>query len=264
MKLPTLLILITATTLSAKTFQTPDTSRFSIEVGFGFGNYAGVMIDKDDEYYRNIGFGLVDKKGKTMPVDPYGTSLVLEAGCFLNLAPHLAIGPAYKYQNVSEQPDMPVKDEDGADLLSANILLAKVRWEPLGFQNVRVGMEGGLGIGFGTLRRFGLAADHMDIITNNLQSQAATLNLSATDIGAMTSYGTEGNRPLDLMGLHYKLAVRVSALLRAGWGLCGTMGFEGTNWKVTGDDPLATRVTKYPSSPTGYGFELTVGAFKEF
>jgi hypothetical protein len=264
MRFTTPLILLAATTLCAQSIEFADSSRFSVEVGLGFGNLLGDITDKDGEYYRNVGFGVVDSKGNVSPIDPSGAAFVLDAGCYFQLAKSLAVGPAFKYQSVSEAPKMPMKDNSSEDLLSAKIAMAKIRWEPIQVQNLRFGLEGGIGMGFGTLHRYGLAVKHMDLIRSNLESQAAANNLTSTMIDNIVSYGTEGNRPLDLRGLHFELAARASALFRYGFGVFGTIGFERTNWSVTGNDPLDTRLTKYPSSVSGFGVELRLGLLKQF
>jgi hypothetical protein len=260
MRFITLLILLAASTLCAHGLETPDSSRFSLELSVGMGNYLGDITDQDGEYYKSVGFGLKDAKGNVQPIDPGGFSLVVDAGGYFTLLPHLAVGPAFKYQYAMENPGLPVKDENGTTMLSAEILLAKVRWEPLGVQNVRLGVEGGVGMGFGTLHRYGLAVEQMDLIYGNLLNQGIPYNT----VNNAAMFGKEGNRSLDLLGLNYKLAARMSALLRNGWGMFGTLGFESTRWWVRSEDPLNTGAYKYPSRLSQFGFEFTFGGFKEF
>lgn len=245
-----------------------DSSRFSIELGLRLGNYLGDITDQDGKFYRDIGLGIVDDDGEHVALDPVGTSLGFEIGGFFHLNPDAAVGAAFKIQSVTEKSSKPIESNEGTELLSARIVEAKFRLEPVEFDQVKFGVEFGVGGAFGTMRRFGLAVDNMSTIRSGI------LNSNSTPPNGMTlaeiadnveEYTRTGNRPLNVSGMHFDMALRATGYIANGFGIGLRLGFERTNWSLSDTDPLQTYgADQYPEKFSGFGADFVVGIIKKF
>lgn len=246
-----------------------DSSRFSIELGLRLGNYLGDITDEDGKFYRDIGLGVVEEDGTHSALDPEGSSVGLEIGGFFHLTSDAAVGAAFKTQWVTEKPNKLLKESnEESELLSAKIIEAKFRLEPITMHRAKFGVEFGVGGAFGTLNRFGQAVEHMSLIRSGVinSTEAPPDGMTLTEIADnMENYTRTGNRSLDVSGLHYDMALRVTGYMGNGFGICLRLGFERTNWSVNDDDPLrAYGSDRYPEELSGFGADFVIGIVKKF
>lgn len=268
MKILTPAALVLAAVAARSQATAVDSSRFSVELALRLGNYLGDITDRDGKFYRDIGLGIVDDDGKHVALDPVGTSLGFEIGGFFHLNPDAAVGAAFKLQSVTEKSSKPIESNEGTELLSARIVEAKFRLEPVAFDQIKFGVEFGVGGAFGTMRRFGQAVEHMQVIRSGILNSNATPpdGYTLAEIADnIEEYARVGNRPRDVSGLHFDMALRATGYIANGFGVCVRVGFERTNWSFGDSDPLrGYNADPYPDSFSGFGAEVVLGVVKKF
>lgn len=251
MNLPTALpVIFLAALAGAQTTLDPNHTH-RIEAAFTMGGHFGGITSEDEALYKDVGLQVVDKDGKGEAVEASAVGVGVSIAYWRVVDTKVSFGAAYQYINGSESPVPAVKGQDPQDLFEANLLTARARLLPLDFHPHRFGIEVAAGYGFGTLHRFPLAADQIDVVVSGVD------DLELRD--QVRSYILEGNEPVDIRGPRFEMLLVSTRQFTESVGLVVKLGYDVSLWTLTGSDPLQLRGRKYPTQISSHGVGLQIG-----
>jgi hypothetical protein len=234
---------------------TDDSSKITVELALRVGTLGGQIVNIENRLYEDYGLVVVDKAGKESPTNPAGSMVGFELDALYSLDPSFQLGLALLSQNVSIQPEGATESKFEADFLTEQAVLARVRFRPLHFRNMKFGIEAGLGPCTGSLHRYALAAKNIPLLTTGL---------STLDASERETYLQTGNRSVEVSGLRYEASLLMTRAFTPRIGVDLRMGFHRSSHTIKGTDPLDGFERKYPSSVSSIGLDLSLGLVGTF
>jgi len=215
---------------------------WGVEFGLRLGSQFGTMRDRDENFYKAIGLGLVQKDGSQENIELSVLAYAADLAVYKTVRPRLRIGFGASALGSSSEPGNANVKDGSKDFMSRQAFTARLRWLPFQLRMpngalTSIEVEPAFGYAIGTLHRYGLAAAQLDGALDTAPEVAKT-------------YITTANKAVSVDGMHFELLGMLSQRLPSGflWGLGG--GITYTRWDLSGD-PLATWTFnggRYPKS----------------
>lgn len=238
-------LLLSFSLAHALTPSSSDTVRsrgWGVEVGLRLGSQFGTMRNRDEDFYKAIGLGLVQKDGSQENIELSVLAYAADLAVYKTVRPRLRIGFGTSALGASSEPGNANVKNGSQDFMSRQAFTARLRWLPfqLRLPNgtlTSFEVEPAFGYAIGTLHRYGLAAAQLDGALDTAPEVAKT-------------YIATANKAVSVDGMHFELFGMMSQQLPSGllWGLgCGV---TYTRWDLS-SDPLATWTFnggRYPKS----------------
>lgn len=256
MKNPTLLPVAVLASMACAQTPLDSTRTHRIEATFSVGGHFGDITTEDEDLYEDVGLQVVSKDGDAEAVKASAVGVGVSLAYWHAVDPKVFFGAAFQYVNASESPVPAVKGQDPQDLFEASTLTARARILPLGFESHRFGIELAAGYGFGTLHRFSLAADQVDVVVSEVTDPIVR--------DQVRSYILEGNEPIDIEGPHFEVLLVSTQRFTDSFGLVAKLGYDLSLWTLTESDPLQQRVRKYPEQIISHGIGVQIGLAGSF
>lgn len=222
-----------------------------IEAGFSISGHFGDITDEDEDFYSEVGLQVKAKDGSAEDVKASASGVGFSLAYWRLMDPKVELGAGYQFVNATERPEPEVKGEDGEDFFQRHTATLRARVLPLELGKLRIGAEAAAGYGFGTLRRYSLAASQVNLITSGI-SDPTTSSL-------VRSYILEANEPIGVHGPHFELHLIASKQITEAASFLFKLGYDISLWTLSDSDPLDSRVRKYPSSISNQGFGFQMG-----
>lgn len=227
------------------------TKAHRIEANFSLTGHFGDITEEDEDFYREVGLQVIDKDGTSEAVEASALGVGLSLAYWRLTNSKVELGAGYQFVRGTEKAVPAVEGEEGKDLFQRHTVTARARLLPVEVNALRVGLEVATGYGFGTLHRYSLAADQVNLLTSGV-GDPATRSL-------IRSYILEANEPIGVRGPHFELHLVSSNQINESVNFLVKLGYDVTLWSITESDPLDARVRKYPSSISSQGFGLQMG-----
>lgn len=225
---------------------------WDFEASLRTGSQYGELRNRDETFYKDIALGAFKADSSFEAVDPKLTTFGIDLTVHRLLGPSTAVGVQIGYLRCISELDNPGFKQMNPDYLRQLTVAMNARWTPFHYDKksrtrVLFELEPALGIAFGTIQRYGLAANaNQDSLT-----------------AKYVQYIRTANKELSAIGPYASLSSFVTFLRPSGFRCGFGGGLTYANWNLM-DDPLSTWTYKnerYPSSigDIGVHFRAKIG-----
>jgi hypothetical protein len=234
---------VSPATVKAPALEPADHS-WTFDVGGRAGSGFGTLREQDEQFYKDVGFGVKLKDGAHDAIRLSVTALGLD-GCFLKrINDRIMVGAGLDWVTESSSAAN-VSNSDSYDLASRRSYTVHVRWTPARMETGNAAMasfeiEPAFGWSTGEVRRF-------MVVGNNLPDTAPEI---------FRQYVGTANASAAVAGPHAELKLSAMANSESGFRYGIGLGMTYTQWSFDGD-PMSTWTFKGAHYPTDLN-EFTV------
>jgi len=208
-----------------------------VDAGVRIGSESGTLRDQDEQFYKDVGFGVKLKDGTHDPIRLSVTALGLD-GCFLKrVNDRIMVGAGVDWTTTSSSAAN-VSNSDSYDFASRRSYTVHLRWTPKRFETgdgtvASFEVEPAFGWSNGEVKRFMVVGNNIpDSASENFKQYVGIANASAV-VG----------------GPHAELKLSAMANSESGFRYGIGLGMTYTQWSFDGDK-LATWTFKGAHYPT--------------